>query len=248
VAGIAAGKGESFSGVAPDAALIAIQVFSQFNATQCSSSVPCAKSYPSDQIKGLERIYELRTTYPIAAVNMSLGSGKYTSPCDGDPRKPIIDQLRAAGIVTVIAAGNSYYSDALGAPACISSAISVGSTGDGSGGAEVDVVSYFSNSASFLTLLAPGSVITSALAGGGFITMNGTSMAAPHVAGAWAVLKSKKPDATIDEVQAALVNTGRPVVDERNGLTKPRIQVDQALLALPTPELTEKIYFPQIYN
>ena len=64
VAGIAAGKGTSFSGVAKDARIVAMQVFSRFdNSTYCQSSpVPCALSFTSDQIKGLERIYLLRGT------------------------------------------------------------------------------------------------------------------------------------------------------------------------------------------
>lgn len=244
VAGIAAGKGDVFSGVAPDASLIAIQVFSLF--TNCGSSSLCILSYTSDQIKGLERVYELRETYAIAAVNLSLGSGQFTSPCVDDARRPIIAQLRAAGIATVIAAGNHGYTDALSAPACIPDAISVGSTEDGSGSGTVDTISYFSDRASFLTLLAPGSVINSAWASGGFITMFGTSMAAPHVAGAWAVLKSKKPGASVSEIQAALENTGKPILDEGSGITKPRIQVDQALQALVTADLTEKWYLPLI--
>ena len=47
------------------------------------------------------------TTYNIDAVNMSLGGGQYSSHCDTDSRKQIIDLLRGAGIATVISAGNS---------------------------------------------------------------------------------------------------------------------------------------------
>src|SRR5439155_23412287 len=75
VAGIAAGRGSSFSGVGRDASLIAIQVFSSFTTSAaCGSAVPCALSFNSDQILGLERVYALRSLYNIAAVNMSLGS------------------------------------------------------------------------------------------------------------------------------------------------------------------------------
>ncbi|MGQ3039013.1 MAG: S8 family serine peptidase, partial [Neoaquamicrobium sediminum] len=79
----------------------------------------------SDQIKGLERVYALRNTYDIAAVNMSLGGGLYDSYCDSDSRKPIIDQLKAANIATVVSAGNEAYDSSVGAPACISSVITV---------------------------------------------------------------------------------------------------------------------------
>ena len=108
VAGIAAGKGASFSGVAKDASIIAIQVFARFDA-YCGS--PCTLSWDSDQLKGLQRVYALRTTYNIAAVNMSIGGGRYYSNCDSDARKAQIDLLRAAGIATVISSGNNSYVD-----------------------------------------------------------------------------------------------------------------------------------------
>lgn len=247
VAGIAAGKGASFSGVAKDAALIAVQVFSRFDSSEyCGSSQPCALTWESDQIKGLERIYELRDAYDVAAINMSFGGGSFSTPCDSDVRKLIIDQLRSAGIASIIASGNNGYSDALSAPACISSAISVGSTGDGSSGATQDAISYYSNSTSYLTLLAPGAVITSSIPGGGYGAKMGTSMAAPHVAGAWAVLASKNPWVGPDDIQAALVNTGLPVYDSRNGITKPRIRLAQALAAILDPALTHHYYFPLV--
>ncbi|HTE16270.1 MAG TPA: Ig-like domain-containing protein, partial [Burkholderiales bacterium] len=47
----------------------------------------------------------------------------------------------------------------------------------------------------------------------------------PHVAGAWALLKSAKPTATVSEVLAALQNGGLPITDARNGITKSLIQL-----------------------
>lgn len=248
VAGIVAGKGASFSGVAKDAKLIAIQVFTRFDSTTyCGSSSPCALSFTSDQIKALERVYALRSTYAIASVNMSLGGGSYTTYCDTDSRKTIIDQLRAAGIATVIASGNNGFTSSISAPACISSAVSVGSTGDGSGGATADVVSTFSNSASILTLLAPGQWIYSSVPGGGYANFAGTSMATPHVAGAWAVLKSKNPSVSLTQVQNALTSTGLPILDTRNNITKPRIRLVQALGAIPAPvPMNEKLFLPMV--
>ncbi len=240
VAGIAAGKGASFSGVAKDANIIAIQVFSRFNTAEaCDGNPPCMLTYITDQIKGLERIQALSGIHKIAAVNMSLGSGKFSSPCDSSEpaRKAIISNLRSLGIATIISSGNSGHTDSMGAPACISSAISIGSTGDGSAApgrplAPQDVVVETSNSASFLNLLAPGRWINSSVPGGIFENLSGTSMAAPHVAGAWAILKSKSPSASVDQILSALTSTGVPVIDGRNGIVKPRIQVDAALNAL----------------
>lgn len=63
VAGIAAGSGDTFSGVAKDARLIAIQVFTRFDsADDCGGSPPCVLSFTSDQIKGLERVHALRNS------------------------------------------------------------------------------------------------------------------------------------------------------------------------------------------
>ena len=237
VAGIAAGKGSAFSGVAPDATIISVQVFSLFTTSaDCNDlPVPCLLSYMSDQILGLERIYALQASYNIAAVNMSLGGGRFASPCDDsfDPMKAVIDQLRAAGIATVIASGNDHSSTELSSPACISSAISVGSTTDGSFSLPSDQVSNFSNTNQYLSLLAPGETILSSIPGGTFGYLWGTSMAAPHVAGSWALMKSKRPSASVTEILNALAETGTSITDPRSGLAFPRINVDAALATLP---------------
>lgn len=236
VAGIAAGKDNGsigFNGVAKNASIIAVQVFSKFPADQCDGYSACVMSYTSDQILGLERVYDLRDTYEIAAVNMSLGGGKYTSQttCDSVNAaiKQVIDNLRSVGIATVIASGNNGYTDGISSPGCVSSAVSVGSTGDGSDGATADVVSYYSNSISFLDLLAPGQWITSSTPNGGYDAWSGTSMATPHVVGAWALLKSKYPSATVDQIQNFLVLSGKSITDSRNGVKTPRINVKAAL-------------------
>lgn len=230
VAGIAAGKGPNFSGVAKDANIIAIQVFTRFDTGCGANATSCISSYTSDQVAALERVYSLRDTFNIAAVNMSLGGSSSTANCDTDARKAAIDNLRAANIATVIASGNAGKTNSLAVPACISSAISVGSVMDGGPGATSrDSVSTFSNSASFLKLLAPGEAITSSVPGGSYSALRGTSMAAPHVAGAWAVLKSGLNSATVDQVLSALTSTGVPITDPRNSITTPRIRVDTAL-------------------
>jgi subtilisin family serine protease len=230
VAGIAAGDGTTLNGVAPGADLFAVQIFSEF--ADCSAygrPSPCVLSFSSDQMAGLEWVYDQRTSYNIASINMSLGSGYNTSNCDTSPLKPIIDNLRAVGIATVIASGNDGFTDGISSPACISSAISVGAT------TITDTVANYSNVATIMSLLSPGSSIYSSVPGGGYSSWSGTSMATPHVAGTWAVLKSKFPGASVDEILNALQTTGVLIDDNRGGgsvTDMPRIQVDAALAYL----------------
>ena len=247
VAGIAAGSGTSpageISGVARDANIISVQVFSKFNdPDDCDPDpAPCVMSWVSDQMKALEWVYDIRDNYNISSVNMSLGGGRFTSPCDDNALKPIIDNLRSANIATVISSGNNGYIDALSAPACISTAISVGSTTKG------DDVSNFSNSATFLDLLAPGSSIYSAVPGG-YGTKSGTSMAAPHVAGAWAVLREFNPELNVASVLHSLADTGVPVLDPANEIVKPRIQVDSAISDPPAIVVSPELFKENIHT
>ena len=225
VAGIAAGSGSSFSGVAPGADIIAIQVFHVVNDSgSCvGGAAPCVRTYTSDLMQALEHVYELRSSFNVASVNLSLGGGLYESSCDDDPRKPVIDNLRAAGIATIAASGNDDQFNTIGAPACISSAISVGAT------TKSDGVAEYSNSASILSLLAPGSSIRSSVVGGGYEYYWGTSMATPHVAGAWAVFLSANPSYSVSSVLQTLISTGTTVTDGRNGIQKPRIDIGAAV-------------------
>ncbi len=240
VAGTAAGRqdiaGSPGPGMAPGAGVIAIQVFSRFDSeTYCNGDPSCALSWRSDQIKGLERVFDLKSTYRIAAVNMSLGGGRYsnTARCNraSASTKAVIDLLREAGIATVVASGNSGYCHALSSPACISTAVSVGATDSNND------VAYYSNSASFLNLLAPGSEITSSIPGDAYASWNGTSMAAPHVAGAWALIVADRPSTTVSDVLHGLTATGVSVQDRGKcpSVTKKRINVYNAYYRLIPP-------------
>jgi len=245
VAGIVSGSNATSSGVASGSALIAVQVFSRFfGEEQCGPAVPaCIKAWTSDLLQGLEYVFSLREQRNIAAVNMSLGGGQYQSYCDSSPLKPAIDNLRAAGIATVVASGNEGLVDALSNPACVSSAVSVGATYDAAGYANrsygwdggissVDAVASFSNTANMLDLYAPGAMITASAPWDLYVSYAGTSMAAPHVAGCWAVLRQVRPDAGVDEIEQAIKSTGAPVADWRNGVAKPRLDCRAAVNAL----------------
>ncbi|MGV6808305.1 MAG: S8 family peptidase [bacterium] len=230
VAGIAAGKGTDVMGVAPEANIIAVQVFSAVSC-QTSNTGLCITGWDDDILAALEHIYQLRNSYNIAAVNMSLGGGKEFSTCDN--KYPlytsIINNLRSAGIATIISSGNEYFSNATGTPGCISPAITVGSsTSSTTRQYFIDRESDFSNAGSWVDVFAPGQLIFSSVSGGQYEQYQGTSMAAPQVAGAWAVLKSKKASATVSEIESALESTGK-AISTRSGGTKPRIDVNAAL-------------------
>lgn len=231
VAGIVAAKGDIVDGVAKDAKIIAIQVFHLTNDNKLSA-------FDSDIALGLERVFELRTDYNIASVNLSLGSTEtFTNECDqySSLLKASVDKLLSVGIVTIAASGNGSSYNGISSPACISTVVSVGASTDD------DSIASFSNIAEILDLLAPGTSILSTVPVNTYVNKNGTSMAAPHVAGAWALIRSAEPDASVDAILDALKFTGVPILDTRNPsypTIKPRIDVYNALQSILQPRPT----------
>lgn len=214
--------------VAPAADLIPLDVFTGGGA------------YGSHILAALDWTVTHQDTYAIAAVNMSLGSGSYTAPCN-NYFATALDTVHAAGILAATASGNDAWSNAIASPACNASAFSVGAVYDTAFGsigysscADTNVVAgdvtCFSNAAGFLDLLAPGALVTN-----GGITMAGTSQATPHVAGAAAVLRSAWPDATTAEIEQALIDGGLPTLDPRNQHTFPRLDLPGSLTFVPEP-------------
>ena len=80
VTGIAAGNYGTLYGIAKDANIIAVQVFSKFSDCYTNpGDQPCVMSWSSDCLAGLNYIYSIRGSYSIAATNMSLGGSSYST-------------------------------------------------------------------------------------------------------------------------------------------------------------------------
>lgn len=235
VSGIVLGNRASGSprkGVAPAAKLIPINIFGDDDGTSFST-IQRAFEHVEDLV------ITSNATLKIATINMSVGGGFASGNCDSDPAmvllKPVIDNLRVRGVLSVISAGNEYERAAMGFPACLSSMVSVAAT------SRRGVVSSYTNVSPTTDLFAPGgefeSCVVSSVQTNAYDAFCGTSMAAPHVAGAVAVLKQKAPTASACKIEDALKATGLATADTRSGgvQIKPRIQVDQALARLLSP-------------
>jgi subtilisin family serine protease len=132
-----------------------------------------------------------------------------------------IDAAAQAGVVTAVSAGNDFTEFGFGSinsPANAAGAITAGASTGGHGSVEVDAPTDFSSAGPAPYSLrfkpdvtAPGEDVLSAAPGGGFVELSGTSMAAPHVAGAAAVLLQRHPSWTPAQVKSALALTGVPV-------------------------------------
>ncbi len=168
---------------------------------------------------------------------MSLGDGsRNTTPCQsGNPYSSADQTALSAGIITVASSGNEAYVDAIANPACTPNVVSVGAVYSANWGSlnwsvcsdastAADKVTCFSDSANFLTALAPGALIT---AGG--LQYGGTSQASPFVSGAVAVLRSAFPSDTLTQTITRLTSSGVEVTDTRNGVVTPRLNLGQAV-------------------
>ncbi|HEX2211781.1 MAG TPA: S8 family peptidase [Longimicrobium sp.] len=159
-----------------------------------------------------------------AVANMSLGGYMY------EPADQAVANSIADGITYAIAAGNAYGDDACYyTPARVAGALTVGAT------ASNDWRADFSNVGTCLDLFAPGAAITSTWIGSGVETIDGTSMASPHVAGAAARYLQANPTATPAQVNAAIIaaaTTGK-VQDARAGSPNRLLYVDPGSVVTP---------------
>ncbi|OQR65692.1 serine protease [Streptomyces maremycinicus] len=179
VAGIVAG---TRLGVAKKARVVAVRVLDNAGGGTTAQA-----------IAGIDWV--TRHAHRPAVANLSLGGG-YNAALDSAVRASI-----RSGVTYTVAAGNMGQPAALHSPADVREAITVGATDRG------DARARSSNYGSALDLFAPGVSITSASYTNdtGRATWSGTSMAAPHAAGAAALQLADHPRATPAQVARALV-------------------------------------------
>ncbi|MEU7524170.1 S8 family serine peptidase [Saccharothrix sp. NPDC042600] len=201
IAGTGAKSGGKHKGVAPDAALLDAKVCGDFGCTE------------SAILSGMQWAVESGAQ----VVNMSLGAP------DGeglDPLEEAVNTLSAQhGALFVVAAGNSGpRGQTVGSPASADAALAVGAVD------KQDRIAPFSSRgprtgdrAVKPEITAPGVAITAAKAGGGgepapggYVAASGTSMAAPHVAGAAAILVGQRPKLSPAQYKALLMGSATP--------------------------------------
>ena len=213
-------NGSGVVGVAPGVRLWAVRILDSngeglLSWYVCGLDWIAAQRDPTDPTRPL-----------FESVNMSVAKwGRDDGNC-GKTNKDILHQaicrLVASGVTVVAAAGNDAGSASLRVPAAYNEVITVSALADtdgkpgGLGGHRCyswgsydsdDTFANFSNHGSDIDLIAPGKCIWSTIPGG-YAYMSGTSMAAPHVTGAVALLQATRPNFTPGEVREALQYLG----------------------------------------
>ena len=211
VTGIAAGR----DGIAPHAKIVSINRASETcDGDYCQTISFYDLSEVVQYLVDLQKEYRSAGKPQIAAVNMSYGSGRHSDFCDDEfpEAKKAFDLLMEYGIIPVNSSGNSGYAGEISHNACLSNSYAVGMLLD----SPVPAIHGHSNHSKMVDILAPGRQIWSAL----YVKdakkdttcsgincygyKSGTSMAAPMVTGAFAILKQADPDLTASQMKSLL--------------------------------------------
>ena len=211
LAGIAAAKDNSFGivGIASGARLWAIKILESSGMGEISTL-----------IKGLDYINQNSNQVDVAV--LSLGC-----ECESGALDIAISNSIKAGITIVVAAGNEGKNARTFTPANNPEVITVSAIADSDGkcggngpstpyGAD-DTLASFSNFGDVVDIAAPGVEIYSTFKSNSYTKLTGTSMAAPHVAGAAALYISLHPEASPKDVKNYLMNSGTNLSDLCNG-------------------------------
>ena len=180
---VASTIGGTTYGVAKQASIVAVRVLG------CNGS-----GSTSGVIAGIDWVVGNHQAGQPAVANMSLGGAASTA------MDAAIGRLTSDGVTTVVAAGNST-ADACGSsPARVPSALTIAAS------TQADAMASFSNKGTCVDLIAPGQNVTAAwhTSNTATNTISGTSMAAPHAAGAAAKVLQSAPGASPDAVANAL--------------------------------------------
>ncbi len=195
-AAIAAGTGggSKYVGVAPGAELVGVKVLDSRGS-----------GYISDVISGIEWCVQEKEKYNIKVISLSLGAGINS---DGStPLEEACDTAVDAGLVVCVAAGNTGPgNDTVGIPGCAKKVITVGAVDDNGKAASFSARGNTSDERLKPDLCAVGVQVTAAKANSDqYITLSGTSMATPEVAGAAALLFECNPNLKPSEIKSVLL-------------------------------------------
>jgi len=188
---------------------------------------------------------------PLLIINNSLGGDVYDNAEDADLAYPafavMVENLTEAGVTILAASGNDGYAGVgISAPAALSNVISVGAVYDGTDNpALADEVAGYSNTAQILDILAPADPtyttdiigVAGYDAGNYFPAFDGTSAACPFAAGVVASLQSAAIETmgvplTPAQVKTVLFASGDPVTDTKIAITKPRVNLGNAISSI----------------